>query len=698
MDKRILYFDTYSDVNTCITWSTSIRASYTAIDRGAMLPRTASSHPKRLELAVRSLLYCPACSAWQLAPITSGKLLHHREKRRGSTLVSATAVNATKSIPSRNRDIHGALIELGKKASGQVNLSRLQLAIQGLEYKHPISRIALLGLNVPITARRLVRLLLADSSKPQQEWEARFLAEDVEQTPGLLVRFGNPPDKALQASRSTLPILLIPAHLLQSQDIEILISSVNASDPGTSVTQGAPSDALLSPTVGTPASADGRQSLISQPVHRTIIVAHGIDELVSAAEILARTKFDSKTERKLVDIVADLNGRTGSSDSSIMTVDATRAEEGLQAVREALANAPDFEDAWKESGMSTVSKWLASTSAKSSVGLSPLLHDVIASLLEAAAANIASQAEETEATARSKVMTNESRSSLENAINAFSQQGHAELQSGLAAAWSSRNWRKLAFWKLPWRVDDVPLIVTDLITTAWLPRAERAVSELCGRMKQAGISHLSYPLPTPFAEPQMSAVPVEANAGEATLATINQPIIFASAASTESVSTPLIPPSRIVSKTGPVAKATPSLGSTISFSRQAFITTAITTLTSSAQQIVLKALTISGLSAAMSALSFLSVTSGSLYESATIVALGTAYAVRSMQREWEAQCRDLEDGLMEEGKSVLKQTEEHLRRLVKDASRVVEDEVELRARREAIEALEKAEMAFSKLR
>lgn len=51
---------------------------------------------------------------------------------------------------------------------------------------------------------------------------------------------------------------------------------------------------------------------------------------------------------------------------------------------------------------------------------------------------------------------------------------------------------------------------------------------------------------------------------------------------------------------------------------------------------------------------------------------------------------------MDEGRSVLKQTEEHMRRLVNDASQVVEDEAEARARREAIEAVERAKLALAK--
>jgi hypothetical protein len=662
-----------------------------------MSPKAIFSPSHRLGSVVRTIFYCPTCSVWRLRPTKAGRAPPFRRKRYASTLASSTAINATKSVPPKLQNLHEALNELRKKAPGLVNLSRLQLAIQGLESEHPTIRVALLGLSVPATARRLARLFLVDASKPQTDWERKLLTEDPEQSPGLVIRFGNPHSEALQAARSMLPILHIPSPLLRTQGIEILTSSISAPDAVAKSTGGIPSDALLSPTVGTPASAAGRQSLISQPVHRTRIVAHGIDELLTIAELLARTNFGSESERRLVDVVLDLDGSAESADSRVTRFNSRKAEKGLQEIREALAKAPEFETAWTESGMPAMSKWLANFSAKSGAALSRPIRDLIVSLLEVATANIASQTREAGLTARTTALAAASRSSLELAIDAFSQQGHAELQKGLAAAWASQNWRKLAFWKLFWRVDDVPLIVTDLVTTAWLPRTERAVYELSGRLKQAGVPLVTYQEPIAFSEPQSSAVPTNDNGKEAPNFAATQPLILASSAATESVSTPLLPSTRIVTKPGPVPYSIPSLASAISSSRQRFITTAITTLTSSAQQIVLTAFTITGVSAALSALSFLSITSGSIYESATIVALGTAYALRRMQREWEVQCKDLEDGLMQEGRSVLRKTEEHMRRLVKDASRVIEDEVELRARKEADDAVQNAQAELSKL-
>ena len=664
-----------------------------------MRAKIAASSSGRLRIAVRTIFYCPACSTWRLRPPPRLRTPQPSIKKRfASTVASVTAINATVSIPPKLRNLHEAMYELKKKALGQVNLSRLQLAIQGLESEQPTIRVAVLGQDVPATARRLVRLLLADASKPQPEWEARLVAGDSEQKQGLVIRFGNPPDEAIQATRSVPPILHIPSPLLQKLGIEILVSSVNGPEPTAKPIESIPSETLLSPTVGTPASADGRQSLISQPVHRTMIVAHGLDEFLTVTELLTRTNFGSEVERRLVDVVLDLDRSAESSDSRIITIDATKAENGLQAVRKDVAKAPEFEKTWMESGMPALSKWLGSSSAKASVALAGPLRDLISSLLEAASANIATQTREAELAARSNALTDRSQVSLENAISAFSQQGHAELQSGLAAAWSSRNWRKLAFWKLFWRVDDVPLIVTDLVTSAWLPRTERTVYELSGRLKQAGVPLVGYRETIAFSGAQTSTIPIKDNVREASPISASQPLVLTSSASTESVSTPLLPPARVMTKPDPIPFMASSLASTISASRQTFITAAITTLTSCAQQIVLRALTLTGVSAALSALSFLSVTSGSIYESATVLALGTAYALRRMQREWEVQCQDLEDGLMQEGRSVLKKTEEHMRRLVQDASRVVEDDADQQMRNEALEAVEKAERVLSKLK
>jgi hypothetical protein len=53
--------------------------------------------------------------------------------------------------------------------------------------------------------------------------------------------------------------------------------------------------------------------------------------------------------------------------------------------------------------------------------------------------------------------------------------------------------------------------------------------------------------------------------------------------------------------------------------------------------------------------------------------------------------------LLDGGRTVLRQTEERMRELVKDGGKVIEDDVEIRTRNEASEAVEKAKQALKKL-
>lgn len=69
-----------------------------------------------------------------------------------------------------------------------------------------------------------------------------------------------------------------------------------------------------------------------------------------------------------------------------------------------------------------------------------------------------------------------------------------------------------------------------------------------------------------------------------------------------------------------------------------------------------------------------------------------------MQKEWEVQCHDLEEGLMREGRGVLREVEEGMRRTVRDAARVVEENEEaVRTRKEALEAVDRAREELQKL-
>ena len=616
-------------------------------------------------------------------------------RRNTTTLASSTAVNATKTIPTRNKPLWDSLNQVKKKAYAQVNLSRLQLAIQSLESQTPTTRVAVLGLNVPSAARRLVRLLLADALIAEERWETQLLAEEFDPGQGLLIRYGESTDPTLQQSRQATPVLSIPAQVLQRNNLEILVSAVNApvARGGFSNVTNTTSDAFLSPTVTTPSNATGRTTTINQPVHKSLLVSRDLNELVSAAELLASANFSSEAEAQMVDVVVDLEGTSGKLMNQTHTFDSTKAEAGLDAIRSSLEKATLYEHNWLESGMPELSKWLTLASNKGDAEMSIPVKNLMYSLLDSASATIERQASEAASIAEQNSITENTRKMLENAIAHFSYQAHAELQSGLAAAWSSRNWRKLAWYKLFWRVDDVSLIVTDLITNAWLPRTEKAVYEMSGRMLQAGIPSSDFEeIPAEVkvvrtVEPAVEVIPIPGSAGPtvALASTNHTATTFASIPGQQNIALQQTKPSP------------PRLATAVSTTRSNVISRAIAELTYAAQQIVLRTVTISGLSGALSGLCYFTITSGSVYESATIVALGTAFAMWRMQGEWQAQCRALENELGNEGRAVLKQTEEKMRRLVEQGSSRKEDEVEVKGRAEARAAVDRARQELRKL-
>ena len=106
------------------------------------------------------------------------------------------------------------------------------------------------------------------------------------------------------------------------------------------------------------------------------------------------------------------------------------------------------------------------------------------------------------------------------------------------------------------------------------------------------------------------------------------------------------------------------LSASISSTRADQINRAITNLSFTAQQLVFRTLTITGLSAGLSGLTYATLTPGSLYEAGTIVALGTAFALYRMQGSWQRATKDLEDLLFDEGRQIIQRIVDRMKELV----------------------------------
>jgi len=107
---------------------------------------------------------------------------------RHASTVSLTAVNAARDVPPALRELHQALDRLKKDALSYVNISKVQLAVRGLESTSPVTRIAVLGLNNQKAARSLARLLIADALSEEGEWERKLEEFGADDTRAIILR------------------------------------------------------------------------------------------------------------------------------------------------------------------------------------------------------------------------------------------------------------------------------------------------------------------------------------------------------------------------------------------------------------------------------------------------------------------------------------------------------------------------------
>ncbi|KKY24181.1 hypothetical protein UCRPC4_g02547 [Phaeomoniella chlamydospora] len=638
-----------------------------------MPTRPARLTRRSFEALVQDLFYCPACSTWRTAhPNVSAQHVSSVRRRWNSTLVSSTAVNATKNIPPQLRGLHDALQNLQKKAPSQINQSRLQLALSGLATDKPATRIAILDVNNTRTSRQIVRLLLADVLGKEEAWEKLLVPEDQQETGGILIRYGEATSPSIQPSRTAIPTISVPSPLLREHNLEILVSSISSNGlayPSSRIS----SDVFLTPFAETPTSVSGRQTIVSFPVHKTLVLANGVDEFQSLSQILALTSYNSTSERELVDSMVNLPGTAGKLQSErIRMLDISSVEDDLKEARRSIEHTPRFGVSWTGSGLPHLKQWLSESSVTSNGHIATTLLQVVQSILDAASANIEQQAFRSMAERQTDTISEETRTELQGAIDMFLAQAHLELQTGLARAFESSSWRKLAWYKLFYRVDDVPLIITDIVERYWLRESSLTVFEMLGRLHQAGlIRFVSYDgkiIEFATSNGNELSLPSPPNAASDTTDYLEIP-------------------------DQPKLKT-----SELSRSRQALLATTIPTMTATAQSSLFKAVGFSATTTALSALTYMSTIAPSLYECGAIFALGVVFSLRRLQKQWEACRSGFKRDIFAAGRTALKSTEDLMRLAVREGGRKPVDEIEVELCSQANAAVEQARKALDSVR
>ncbi|KAH7071303.1 hypothetical protein BKA63DRAFT_517701 [Paraphoma chrysanthemicola] len=585
--------------------------------------------------------------------------------RSASTHVAPTAINLRPNIPARNKELHDALSALSGAAETYVNISRLQLALGGLAAQDAVTRVAVLGLNSQLSAQQLARLLLADPLGSEEQWE-KELGKTNDQR-AVLLKYGDEADAPTPTPLYR--VLSVPSRILRSHNLEILVSTlnVNTSDTIAATTENSEESILVPKLQATPA----RGLPVPYPVHKTLIFGEGLDSAIAFGKFASDTRGDPGGMFKIaIDLPAPSEEPKPDAQARSTAVNVQVGAQAIATFRESIQNSIAYEKGWYRSGLPSLSKWLTQD-LEPSEPIRPIVRTLVSSVVDDVEANILKADTAQIHTLASLASTQDTSASITTHLDSWAEQSHAELRDQLDDAFSSRNWHKLAWWKLFWRVDDVTMLATEILERRWLTSAEKSSIYLAGRMNQAGY-------PDELQQPVGHVVP-EATTLE-TAPTIENPRTDLSTEVRKSIPWP----------------------EHIAAARSEIIADTVPPLQALAQRLILQTFSTTSISSALSALIYVSVSSFSVFEASAVAALGLTFSLRRMQKLWEGAREVWEGTAREEGRLTLKKTEEVVRMIVKAEERrraglTVDEDEGVKERRKAREAVKKVREALERV-
>ncbi|PKS10711.1 hypothetical protein jhhlp_002468 [Lomentospora prolificans] len=556
------------------------------------------------------------------------------------------------SIDAR-RELEQTLQDLKKHAANYVNLSRLHLALLGLSQPagEESIRVAVLGIangaDSGNTAKSVLQLLLADPLKEKEEWERQLAGR----RPGypVIVKIGRRglADTGVIERKGMFEELHVSSPVYDSYNLELLLIDVN---PPSSEEDVSIEEQLLDLPVDIPSNT-GKFSPIMTPVHKALVVADGITGVRATASIPAND------ECSVIHSAINIPGYQPPEDANLpfQPVDVSLARDGVDLFRDNLKHAMDYERLWFKSNLPAVAEWLKTGIAQHPGTTKPAVRTLISSVLQETTAAV--QAAEARRFSGRLTLATQSPSALavQRGLGQWAQGAHAELQEQLDLAFTGQRWKKLGWWKLFWRVDDVTMLTNDMLNQQFLPTAEKNLVYLSGQVRgsiaaAAPSAELSFPQPVP--------------------------------------SSPATVPPRKETR----------WPTHISFTRRYLQQETIPALQALAQKLVVQCYTTCGLTASLAGLLYVSAWSSSVYEAGAVAALGAVWSLRRLQKKWET-ARDFWEGeVREEGRKAVRAAEESMARAVEgeaDWTGAAEGEEELEKVRELVA---KAEDALARMK
>lgn len=553
-----------------------------------------------------------------------------RYVRYASTHVAPSAIHLRPNLPPQNRELHNALSALGGAAATWINTSRLQLALSGLGVTNGVTRVAVLGLGSQGSAQQLARLLVADPLAIEAKWETVLSTADADAGAGaVLLKYGEEED--VYPPTPLYRVLAVPSRVLRLHNLEILVTTLHgrvAQHASTASTESA-ANAILVPKLQ---ATSARGTPVPYPVHKTLLLADCLDDAVAFGGFSAGSaeQLSNDTVKLAIHIPAPAGTIMHGAHEGSTAVNLQVGTTALAMFRESTQNAIAYERGWFRSGLPVLSHWLIQGLQPSDT-INPAMRALIASIADDVEAKLTQEDRALRQRQASTPTQSAIASSILSHLSSWAETSHTELRDHLDAAFGSSNWHKLAWYKLLWRVDDVTMLSTEILERRWLVSAEKSSIFLAGRMDQAGFPDDVRHVATKATSQDLASTQDSPN-------------------SDLSMSTEVRRPEKWVDH--------------IATARAELIHDAVPRLQALAQRLLLQTLSTTAMSSVLTAVLYLGVESFSLFEASAAAAVGLVFSLRRIQRLWEGAREHWEATVREEGRRVLKETEDVVRLIV----------------------------------
>jgi hypothetical protein len=567
-----------------------------------------------------------------------------------------------------------------------------------------------LGKNGQHAARQLAKVLFSDALEDEQAWE-KILNNQYDGS-SILLRYGEAiGESGVQKNSPLIQTLDVPSPLLRRLNLEILVTPLG-DDIAVSGNAASLEETILVPPVTISNSSAGRVGFVRHPVHRALIVAEGISGAIAYGKLPSGcVNGDTVNAALSIPLRPAPAAASGEAEAPDNSIDIDLASHSISIFRADKANGAAFNKEWQASRVPIVTSWLKRTvdNSTSEDGLKPAVRGLIEALLSSAEKTLnVAESRAAKSSAASNV-PDTIRTSLRQATATWSEEAHGDLSVNLDTALDSSAWRKTAWWRLFWRIDEVSLSASEVLVRGWLIEAEQTLAFLSGRILQAGVASAA---DMRGVQGTSSSSTNDNNPGTHTkkissLLNAKHEAIVADYNSTRETSsqkgtvaevlnfTPML--ARVHKESGLNPLFNPPWPQSIGVARQQMLHELVPALHRKAQGLLVNVLSLMGGSGVLAGTVFAASSGTALYEAGAVAALGLVWSLRRLQVKWGRERKNFRETVRENGRRVLVDVEGQLRDLIEHGGRVKVNGTSEREWREARKGLKAAREALEKL-